>query len=148
MADVTFREPFSLKLHVDRETSYEETFEKIPYVQDGAVFLFKDDEFGINIELSDGAVVSVAYAPVLADLTFRFSQRISRRGGPAMVLEMENHTDETILMDAMMTVPGDDEILRAIIFPVSPGIDSQESWNHPIVQLVLYRFRTLGSEQE
>ncbi|MCL2422907.1 MAG: hypothetical protein FWD11_03275 [Micrococcales bacterium] len=147
MAEVTFRAPFTLKLYVDRDTLHEEKFEKIPYVQDGAVFLFKDDEFGVNIDVRGGQVVDVAYAPVLADLTFRFSQRISRRNGVTMVLEMENHTDEVIVMDAMMTLPGDQDILRAVVFPVSPGIESQESWNHPIVQLVLYGFRTLSPQQ-
>jgi hypothetical protein len=48
-----FRAPFALKLHVDKEHYYEQTFDRVPYVADGAVYLFAGEAFGVNVTITD-----------------------------------------------------------------------------------------------
>src|SRR4051812_46784831 len=69
-----FRDPFTLKLHVDKEHFYEENFGKIPFVDKGDVYLFKGDEFGLNLDIKDGAIRGVKYQPddKKADVTLKF----------------------------------------------------------------------------
>src|SRR5229473_3239782 len=40
-----FRNPFTLKLHIDKEHYYEERFDKIPYVEQNDVYLFAGESF-------------------------------------------------------------------------------------------------------
>lgn len=51
-----FHEPFTLKLHIDKEQYYEEKFDKIPFVNDGDVYLFKGDEFGLELDIQDNSI--------------------------------------------------------------------------------------------
>jgi len=53
---VAFREPFTLKLHVDKEYYYEQKFPKIPYVYQDDVYLFKGDSFGIDLQITNGVI--------------------------------------------------------------------------------------------
>ncbi|HZF15021.1 MAG TPA: hypothetical protein VE046_03665 [Steroidobacteraceae bacterium] len=141
--DVTFREPFTLKLHVDKEHYYEQHFERIPYVFKGGVYLFKGDRFGVTLDVNDGAVRAVAYQPKFetADVTFAFSQDVAADGTEMMLLIIRNHTKYRIAVDALMTVPDREAPLGTSILPIEPGLSGYESWPHPIVQLLLHDIR-------
>jgi len=138
-----FREPFTLKLHVDKERFYEEKFGKVPFVHDGNVYLFKGDNFGLTLEIKEHAIQSVKYQPDLkkADLTLKFTENKLADGAPMMLLKLHNKTKETLNVDALMTVPGQKGIAKTNILPISPGLSGFESWPHPIVQLVLRNIR-------
>ena len=138
-----FRDPFALKLHVDKEHFYEENFGKIPFVDKGDVYLFKGDEFGLTLDIQDNAIRSVKYQPDVkkADVTLKFSQEVQADGTAMMLLHIHNNTKQTLNVDAIMTVPGKKEILKTSILPVQPGLSGFESWPHPIVQLVLRNIR-------
>lgn len=143
-ADVTFREPFTLKLHVDKEHYYEEKFDKIPYVNVGVVYLFKGDSFGVKLKLVGDTITEVVYVPAgqHADITFEFSQERMSDSPAIMLLKINNHTKNKIFMDALMTVPGKKRIFKTTILPLEAGLPSYESWPHAIVQLALKDFRT------
>ncbi|WP_347989639.1 hypothetical protein [Methylomonas sp. AM2-LC] len=138
-----FREPFTLTLHVDKERFYEEKLGKIPFVYDGDVYLFKGDEFGLNLDIQDNSIKTVKYQQDLkkADLTLKFTQEVKSDGTSMMILSMHNNTKHTLNVDALMTVPGKKGIAKTSILPLQPGISSFESWPHPIVQLVLRNIR-------
>lgn len=141
---VVFREPFTLRLHVDRNHYYEEHYDRrIPYVAENDVYLFSGEEFGVNVDLSGGQIAGVRYQPdpKNADVWFKFEQP-QKLGGSAMMLTIENKLKTGLRMDASMTVPGKKEVFKTSILPIEQGLSDFESWPHPIVQLVLRNFRT------
>lgn len=141
--DTIFREPFTLKLHIDKEHLYEEKIGKIPFVHDGDVYLFKGDEFGLTLDIQTNSVRTVKYQPDLkkADVTLKFTQEVQPDGSAMMMLHIHNNTKRTLDMDALMTVPDKKGIAKTSILPVQPGLSGFESWPHPIVQLVLSKIR-------
>ena len=118
-------------------------FDKIPFVHDGAVYLFKGDEFGLTLDIQDGAVRSIKYQPDVkkADVTLKFTQEAPADGAAIMLLHIHNNTRYIVNVDALMTVPDKKGILKTSILPVQPGLSGFESWPHPIVQLVLRNIR-------
>jgi hypothetical protein len=141
--DSIFREPFTLNLHVDKEHFYEEKFGKIPFVHGGDIYLFKGDEFGLNLDIQDNSIRTVKYQPDVkkADVTLKFTQEVQPDGTAMMMLHIHNNTKHTLNVDALMTVPGKKGIVKTSILPVRAGLSGFESWPHPIVQLVLRNIR-------
>lgn len=138
--DVVFREPFLLKLVVDKEHYYEEKYDrKIPYVHKNDVYLFVNEEFGINIEVKEGKIAEIKYQPdpKKADVLFRFSQPDAAKREPMMMLVIESRVDRRLYMDALMTVPGRKGIYPTTILPLEPRLKNFESWPHSIAQLVI-----------
>ena len=142
-ADAVFHEPFTLKLHVDKEHFYEEKFDRIPYVHGGEVYLFKDDEFGLTLDIQDNSIRSIKYQKDVkkADVTLKFTQEVQPDKTAMMMLHIHNNTKHALDVDALMTVPGREGIAKTSILPVQPGQSGFESWPHPIVQLVLRNIR-------
>src|SRR5712671_588509 len=92
--DTIFREPFTLKLHIDKEHFYEEKIGKIPFVHDGDVYLFKGDEFGLTLDIQTTSIRTVKYQPDLkkADVTLKFTQEVQPDGSAMMMLHIHNNT--------------------------------------------------------
>lgn len=69
-----FRDPFVLKVKVDKRHNYEEHFEKIPSVAENDVYLFAGESFGINLQIKEDDISGITYQPDLAkaDVQFRF----------------------------------------------------------------------------
>jgi len=141
--NTVFRMPFTLKLHIDKERFYEAKFGKIPFVNHGDVYLFKGDEFGLNLDIQDLSIRAVKYQPDVkkADVTLKFTQELQADGAAMMLLTIHNNTKQTLNVDALMTVPEKKEIAKTTILPIQPGLSGFESWPHPIVQLVLRNIR-------
>lgn len=137
-----FRAPFKLKLHVDGERYYEQSFDGIPYVSGNDVYLFSGEAFGINVTATENEISRIAYErnPAKADVEVRFTQEKSESGW-MMMLVIRNKLKHRLYLDALMTVPGKEEILKTNVLPVEPNVSNFESWPHPIVQLVLRDFR-------
>jgi hypothetical protein len=140
---IVFREPFTLTLHVDKEHSYEEKIPKIPYVHKGSVYLFKGDSFGIDLDITNDTIRSVVYQADTnkAAVTLRFTQEVETNGEAMMMLVIKNNTDKKLFFDALMTVPERKNALKTSILPVGPGLSNYESWQYPIIQLVLRNIR-------
>jgi hypothetical protein len=145
-----FRAPFKLKLHVDNERYYEETFDHVPYVADNDVYLFAGEAFGINVSVTENEVSRIAYQrdPAKADVELKFTQEKSPNGW-MMMMVIRNKLKRRLFLDALMTLPEKKEIYKTSILPVEPNLSNFESWPHPIVQLVLqnFRFSENGSKQ-
>jgi hypothetical protein len=137
-----FRAPFKLKIHVDDERYYEQSFDRIPYVADNDVYLFAGEAFGVNVTVTENEISHVAYErnPAKADVELRFTQEKSQNGW-MMMLVIRNKLKRRLYLDALMTRPGSDEILTTNVLPIEPNLSDFESWPHPIVQLVLRDFR-------
>jgi hypothetical protein len=140
--ELVFRAPFTLKLHVDDERYYEQSFDRIPYVADNDVYLFVGEAFGLNVTVAENEVSHIAYerSPAKADVELRFTQEKSRNGWTTMLV-IRNKLKRRLYLDALMTVPGKEEILKTNVLPVESNLSGFESWPHPIVQLVLQNFR-------
>ncbi|HEY4354913.1 MAG TPA: hypothetical protein VGN16_04125 [Acidobacteriaceae bacterium] len=137
-----FRPPFVLKLRIDKQHYYEERFEHIPYVADGAVYLFAGETLGVNLTIRADQILRISYQPDLAkaDITFEFKQQ-QGQSGLVMLLIIGNALKQKVRFDALMTIPGDKELHETSILPVGSGRTNTESWPHPIVQLKLENFR-------
>jgi len=88
----TFREPFTLKLRVDKQHYYEQHFDKVPYVAESDVYLFLDDHFGVNLTDTKAEFLTVTYQPDSgkADVLFSFTQETDGKGNPFMMLSIQN----------------------------------------------------------
>lgn len=137
-----FRGPFTLKLHVDKEHYYGETFDHVPYVAENEVYIFAGETFGINVIITENQLSGITYQrdPAKADVALAFTQESSAKGW-MMMLVIRNKLKRRLYLDALMTRPGSDEILTTNVLPVEPNLSDFESWPHPIVQLVLRNFR-------
>ncbi len=148
-ADTVLRAPFTLKLHVDKERYYEEKIGKIPYVHRDVVYLFKDDEFGLALDIQNNTIRRVKYQKDLkkADVTLKLTQVVNPDRTAMMMLFIRNNTKRKLNLDALMTVPTEKRIFKTSILPVAPGLTGIETWPHPIVQLVLQNIRIAKKPQ-
>ena len=140
VADPVFRDPFVLRLYIDKEHIYEEEYGPIPYVHEGDIYLFRGDAFGVNFD-ADSSTVSYEPSLAKANLTFTLTQEVDPDGTSTMLLIIANRSGRRIELDALMTVPGKKEIFRTTILPVADGKSNYEAWPHTIVQLVFTNIR-------
>ena len=143
-----FREPFTLRVRVDKSHYYEEHYEKrIPYVSDNDVYLFTGENFGVNLTSKDDGAVEVSFQPDIkkADVWFSLAQP-KELGGAAMMLTIQNRIKQRLQVDGLMTVPGKQGTFKTSILPIEAGLSDFESWPHPIVQLVVRNFRLSESQ--
>lgn len=137
-----FRESFTLHLPMDDKHYYEQKFEKIPYVYENTVLIFINESFGINLESSESGKFEVVYEKNIekADVLLEFSQK-KLDENLTMILKIKNNTKKTLVMQGLMTVPGNKGVAKTSIIPINAGLVSFESWPHPIVQLALKEIR-------
>jgi hypothetical protein len=138
-----FREPFTLKLRVDKDHYYEEHYERlVPYVAQNDVYLFSGEQFGVNVSVQSDEIVDVTYQPDVkkADVEFKFSQE-QKISESAMMLVIQNKLKRKLYMDGLMTIPGKKGVYKTSILPIEAGLSDYESWPHPVVQLVLRNLR-------
>lgn len=140
---VVFRAPFTLKLHVDKENYYEESYDKIPYVHNGDIYLFAGESFGVDVDIKDNKIVGLKYQKdsQKSNIALRFTQEIKEDGSQIMMLKIESRLKQKLYVDAKMSIPGKKGIYKTSILPVEPGLGGYESWPHPIVQMVLTNLR-------
>lgn len=142
-SDAVFREPFTLKLPIDKERYYEQKLDRIPYVHDNNVYLFVGENFGVNLLIENGKVAKVSYQKDItkADIEFKFYQELEEGGHRFTLLVIKNNIKDKIYFDGLMTVPDRKDIIKTSILPIEPGLSNYESWPHPIIQLVLKNIR-------
>jgi hypothetical protein len=134
------RQPFTLKLKVDKDHYYEERFDRhIPYVSENEVYLFLGDRFGVNLTVRNDRIIDVRYQPDVAkaDVWFSFEQPKELPGGLGMTLAIENKMKRGVSMEGLMSMPNKKEVFKTSIQSVQAGKGGLESWPHPISQLVL-----------
>jgi hypothetical protein len=141
--DVVFREPFTLRLHLDKEHYVQYPIGKVPFVHNGAVYLYNGESFGLHLNVEEGAVKSLGYTPdaKTADVSLDFTQKIKEDGSSMMLLTIVNHTKYKLAMQALMVTPNSKQPTATSIIPVEPGMTNFESWPHPIAQLVLHKLK-------
>jgi hypothetical protein len=140
---LVFRQPFTLKIRVDKERYYENRFDKIPYVVDNSILLFAGENFGVKISINKGEITEVTYTKDVAnaDVELNFSQKADKDGEVMMALSIKNKLKQRLYLNALMTVPGEKGTKKTSILPVEPGLTNYESWPHPIIQLALIDLR-------
>lgn len=144
-----FRDPFTLKLKIDKGHFYEEHFDKVPYVAEGSVYLFTGEQFGISVSFADDEVSQVRFQRDIrkANMVFKLSEDL-HNGRAMTILVVRNNLDRRMLVDALMAVPEKKGIYKTSVLPVLPRTSNFESWPHPIVQLVLRNFRVVASNRK
>jgi hypothetical protein len=133
------RQPFTVRLKLDKEHYDEFHYDKQPYVSENEVYLFLGDKFGVNVTVRNDRIVDVKYQPdaAKADVWFGFEQPPELPGGLGMTLAIENNMKRGLSMDGLMSVPNKKEVIKTSIQSVPAGKKGLETWPHPISQLVL-----------
>ena len=133
------RQPFTLRLKVDKDSYSEIHYDPQPYVSDNEVYLFSGDKFGVNLVIKDGRVAEVLYQPdsKKADVVFGFEQPKELQNGLWMALTIDNKMKRGVSLEGLMSIPGKKDLFKTSILPVKAGKSGLESWPHPISQLVL-----------
>lgn len=142
--NIVFREPFTLKLHIDKEHYYEQEINnRVPYVHNNSIYLFVGESFGINIKINNEEITEISYQKDIdkSDIELKFSQEINEDSSAITLLVIKNKTENKIFMDASMTIPEKKGVYQTTILPLEPGLSGYESWPHAIVQLVLKNIR-------
>jgi len=135
-----FRDPFTLKVRIDRERYFEAKYEnRVPYVADGDVYLFPGESFGLKVVTSNGEISSIEYVKdrSKADIELDFAQDPKNEGDPGMILTMTSHLGYDVGFSALMVRPGDGRIRKTSVLPLRAGLTHFEGWPDPIAQLVL-----------
>ena len=138
--EIKYREPFTLNLPIDSQYYYQEAFEKIPYVYQNVVFLFVNENFGINISKNENSEVSYEKDIKKADIEFSLTQQ-SIEKNIVMIMVIKNNTNQTLYLEGLMTVPNKKSVMKTTILSVRPGMSNVESWPHPIIQIALRNIR-------
>ena len=133
------REPFMLRLKIDKDHYQEFHYDKQPYVSENEVYLFSGDKFGVNLIVKGDRVAEVRYQPDVtkADIVFGFEQPKELQNGIGMALTIDNKTKHGVSMEVMGSVPGKKDPFKDKIPLVQAGKPDLEWWPHPIAQLVL-----------
>src|SRR5712692_9741984 len=94
----TFREPFTLKLRVDKDHYYEQHFDKVPYVGENDVYLFVGDHFGVNLNDTKAEFLTVTFQPdtAKADVQFGFTQEKGPKDMVMMLLTVQNKVNRQL----------------------------------------------------
>lgn len=139
------RQPFVLRLYLDAKHGYEVNFDQpVPYVYHNNVFIFPGESFGLKLHVENGKIKTVTYRKETAgaDITLEFRQMMKDdKLKGSMMLQIQNHADKDVYMDAVMRVPQRKGTLTTSILPVMAGKGDFEMWPHPIVGLVLTNLR-------
>ena len=133
------REPFTLRLKVDKDHYSDIHYDREPYVSENEVYLFAGDKFGVNLIVKGDRVVEVRYQPdkAKADLWFGFEQPKELQNGIAMALTIDNKMKHSVSMEGLGSIPGKKDPIKTSIRTVEAGKSGLELWPHPIAQLVL-----------
>jgi len=120
-----FRPPFVLRLQIDDEHYYQQSFNKVPYVSAGEVYLFAGEHFGVNVTMAGDQVVQLTYQPdpAKADVEFKFTQE-KPSTGLMMLLMIQNRLKRRLSLDALMTVPNKTDAFKTSVLPIQSGLSS------------------------
>lgn len=144
VSDKNSREPFTLKLLIDKERQYEQEINATPYVHKDIVYLFSGEIVGISLsEREDGhPAISYCHDIEKADVLFRFSQKWDKKDETLMMLlAINSRTEKELFMDGLLVVPNKEKVFETTILPLKPGTTNYESWPHPIIQLAIRNLR-------
>lgn len=139
------RKSFTVELQVeDKKQPYIEHFENVPFVADNSVYLFPGDDFGVDLAVTNGKVITVAYdpRPKKADVEFRLTQqRAANNKRPFMILEVENRLARAVMFNAVLTLPEKKKDHETHIFKIQKGENRIYSWPRPTVKVAVVEFR-------
>ena len=144
------REPFTLRLKVDKDHYSDIHYDREPYVSENEVYLFSGDHFGVNLVVKGGRVVEVRYQPdkQKADLWFGFEQPKELQNGIAMALTIDNKMKRGVSMEGLGSITGRKDPIKTSIRSVEAGKSGLELWPHPIAQLVLGNLQLMAENAD
>lgn len=139
------RKAFTVELQVeDKKQPYIEHFENVSFVADNSVYLFPGDDFGVDLTVTNGKVVTVVYdpRPKKADVEFTFTQlRAANNKRPFMILGVENRLARVVAFNAVLTLPEKKKDHETHIFKIQKGENRMYSWPSPTMKVALVDFR-------
>jgi hypothetical protein len=140
--EVVLRDPFDLRLKLPDGSSYQEHFDRVPYVKDGSVYIFPRENFGVLVKIAGEEIAGLQYEkdPSKADIKLKFTEE-DAGGRVMMMLVIESRLKQTLYMNASMQVPNRKGTYKTSVLPVLGGKSGFESWPHPITILELKNLR-------
>jgi hypothetical protein len=140
--EVVSRDPFDLKLKLPDGSSYQEHFDRVPYVKDGSVYIFPGEKFGVTVSIAGQEITGLQYEKDLGKADIRLNFKQEKAGGRVMMLlVIESKLKQTLYMNASMQIPNRKGAYKTSILPVLGGKGGFESWPHPITVIELKSLR-------
>ena len=134
------RQPYKLKVMVDKKNLYEEDLKESPYVwPDNTIQLYPGEKLFAEAEIKDGAIVKMTAVKENTNpektLTISFTQVAEGKVHQQMMLKISNPFDKTLTYAASIFLLNHSKWVKTSVIPVAPGLSSFESWPDVILSI-------------
>ena len=134
------RQPYKLKVMVDKKNLYEEDLKESPYVwPDNTIQLYPGEKLFAEAEIKDGAIVKITAVKENTNpektLTISFTQVAEGKIHQQMMLKISNPFDKTLTYAASIYLLNHNKWVKTSVIPVAPGLSSYESWPDVILSI-------------
>lgn len=134
------RQPYKLKVMVDKKNLYEEDLKESPYVwPDNTIQMYPGEKLFAEAEIKDGAIVKITAVKENTNpektLTISFTQVAEGKVHQQMMLKISNPFDKTLTYAASIFILNHSKWVKTSVIPVAPGLSSFESWPDVIISI-------------
>lgn len=136
------REPYKLKVAVDKKTFYEEDLAAAPYVlPDNTVQMYPGETIYLEVEQDNDIIKSVKAVKEITDstktLTISFTQTTEKSVHQMMMLKVANPFKQQLVYHAKMFLMKQKKWVATDVYPVEPGLFGIETWPDIITSISL-----------
>lgn len=143
---VLLRQPYRLKVVVDKSTTYEEDLPARPYLfPNKAIQIYPGETVFIEVEMEQDTVKSMKAVKQIIDstktITVSFAQNVKGRKHEMMMLTVYNPFQKQLSYDAKIYLLQYKKWVNTDVIPVSGGLSGIEMWPDLIVSMALGNWR-------
>jgi len=136
------RQPYKLKINIDKETFYEEDLKEAPYVwPDNTVQLYPGETVFIEAEVKEGAIVKMRGVKENKHpektVAISFTQISNGQVHESMMLKIQNPFQQELVYSAMIFLTKQSRWAKTSVLPVSGGLAAYETWPDAITTIGL-----------
>lgn len=134
-----------MRLRLEDGKTFEKEVPRLPVItRDGLITVFQGEEVHIELSVAGGAIKSMRAVPKVArpgsTLTFKLGQQPGRADTQ---LAVSNGLSQNVKYRLDMMLPTGGRLFATTSCPVPAGATTNETWVHPIFQLVIRDLRFL-----
>jgi hypothetical protein len=139
---VLLRQPYRLKVAVDKSTTYEEDLPARPYLfPNNAIQIYPGETVFIEVEIAQDTVKSMRAVKQISDsaktITVSFAQNVKNSKHEMMMLTVYNPFQKQLSYDAKIYLLKYKKWVDTDVIPVSGGLSGIEMWPDLIVSMAL-----------
>lgn len=144
--EIKQRQPFVLKLAVDKEQFYQMNVEKSNYfVKENILQIYPTEKLNIEVQINNNSITSMKVVKKIINpnttILVEFKQNIKDKKNEGMMLIVKNPFNKKLIYNANMYIVGHNKWIPTSIMPILPNIVGYETWSDAIVTLALDKWR-------